>query len=120
MIHSLHHVDLIIDKMEEEKARGYYCSILGFGEIPKPNPKKGGLWLQLENIQIHLSYETKEGIDPRKTKAHIAFQVSSLATLEATLKKNGLSYKFQDPLPGMRRLETEDPFGHRIEFLELI
>ncbi|MEI7488076.1 MAG: hypothetical protein WCJ72_11835, partial [Chryseobacterium sp.] len=72
MIKRLDHVDIIIPKDGEDEARQYYCGILGMREIEKPEilKKNGGLWLQLDGSQVHLSYEKKEGVDPRKTKAH--------------------------------------------------
>lgn len=118
----LHHVDLIIPKGEDDTARRFYCDLLGLKEIDKPVVlrKNGGLWLQLGNAQIHLSFERKEGVDPRKTKAHIAIQVEDLDALESALQLAGFIVKKQAPLPGMRRMESEDPFGHRLEFLELL
>lgn len=110
----LHHVDLIIPNGKEDEAREFYCGLLKLKEIEKPDVlrKNGGLWLQLGKTQIHLSYEKKEGVDPRKTKAHIAFNVSDLQKLKEDLVSNGFMVKEQDQLPGMIRIESEDPFGH--------
>lgn len=121
MIKRLDHADLIIPKGAEDTARHYYCEILGMREIEKPEVlrKNGGLWLQLPGSQLHLGFEKKEGVDPRKTKAHLAFEVEDLQALETLLLKNGFQTKKQDQLPGMARMETEDPFGHRIEFLQM-
>lgn len=122
MTFDLHHADLIIPKGSEATAREFHCNLLGLVEIPKPEVlmKNGGLWLQLGNAQIHLSYEKKEGIDPRKTKAHVAFRVSDLKQLRNKLTTQGLPVKEQEQLPGMIRIESEDPFGHRLEFLQII
>jgi len=94
---------------------------LGLIEIQKPEvlQKNGGLWFQLENAQLHLSYEKKEGIDPRKTKAHIAFRVSDLQKIRSVLVAKGFVIKEQEQLPGMIRFESEDPFGNRLEFLQM-
>lgn len=118
----LHHVDLIIPKASESIARSFYCDLLGLTEIDKPDElkKNGGIWLQLGNAQIHLSYEKKEGIDPRKTKAHIALRVHDIEITKLELERRGFQVKTQDQLPGMIRIESEDPFGHRIEFLQMI
>ena len=71
-------------------------------------------------MQLHLSYEKKAGIDPRKTKAHIAFKVADLKKIEDVLISNGFSVKEQVQLPGMIRIESEDPFGHRLEFSQIL
>lgn len=122
MIKRLDHADIIIPKGAEDTARHYYCEILGMHEIEKPEiPRKnGGLRMQLNGAQLHLGHEKKEGVDPRKTKAHLAFEVDDLQALEELLLKNGFHTKKQDQLPGMARMETEDPFEHRIEFLQLL
>jgi catechol 2,3-dioxygenase-like lactoylglutathione lyase family enzyme len=123
MILSLHHADLIIPRGADERARDFYCRLLQIPEIEKPDVLKpnGGLWLQLgPHVQLHLSYEKKEGVDPRKTKAHVALQVRDLDAVERALREAGCPVKHQEQLPGQRRLESEDPFGHRLEFLQLL
>lgn len=121
-IKKFHHADLIIARGGEGEAKIFYCDLLGLREIPKPEVLRanGGLWLAIGDFQLHLSYEKKEGVDPRKTKAHLAFVVDDLARVERSLLAAGCSIKWQEQLPGMIRLETEDPFGHRLELLELI
>ena len=118
----MHHADIIIPKGGDDEARKYYCELLGFKEIAKPVTlqKNGGLWLEVGGTQLHLSYEKKEGIDPRKTKSHLAYEVENLRELEEKLINNGFTVKKQTPIPGMSRFESEDPFGHRVEFLQVI
>ena len=122
MIKALNHVDIIIPKDSDALARKYFCEILGLKEIAKPEVlrKNGGFWLELNNSQLHLSYEKKEGVDPKKTKAHFAFEVIDLKKMEERLNQNGYATKKQEQIPGMLRFESEDPFGHRIEFLQYL
>lgn len=116
----LNHADIIIPRGSELKAREFYCEVLGFQEIKKPKDlqKNGGLWLQLFDIQIHLSIE--DGYDPSKTKAHLAYEVSDLETLKSALTKYGLNWNDNSPVPGFIRGDVRDPFGNRIEFLQRI
>ncbi len=116
----LNHADIIIPRGSESKAREFYCDFLGFQEIEKPEDlqKNGGLWLQLSDVQIHLSIQ--DGYDPSKTKAHLAYEVSDLDRLKVALAKNGLSWNDNSPLPGFIRGDIRDPFGNRIEFLQRI
>jgi catechol 2,3-dioxygenase-like lactoylglutathione lyase family enzyme len=120
MIKSFHHANIIIPKNGEEQARQFYGNLLGFKEIEKPEVLKqnGGLWFELGNTQLHLSYEKKEGFDPRKTNSHLAYEVEDLEHLEKLLKDQGHPTKRQVQIPGIKRFESEDPFGHRIEFLQ--
>jgi hypothetical protein len=91
---------------------------LGFKEIEKPRDlqKNGGLWLQLSDIQIHLSIQ--DGYDPSKTKAHLAYEVSDIESLKGSLKERGINWNDNSPVPGFIRGDIRDPFGNRIEFLQ--
>src|SRR5688572_12560366 len=59
MIISIDHVQIAMPAGEEEKARAFYVDLLGFSEIPKPPElaKRGGVWFQSGNVQIHLGIE---------------------------------------------------------------
>lgn len=116
----LNHADIIIPKGSEQIAREFYCGLLGFREIDKPKDlqKNGGLWLQLSDIQIHLSIQN--GYDPSKTKAHLAYEVSDLEALKTSLKVRGIGWNENSPVPGFVRGDIRDPFGNRIEFLQKI
>jgi catechol 2,3-dioxygenase-like lactoylglutathione lyase family enzyme len=116
----LNHADIIIPRGTESLARDFYCSFLGFVEIEKPVDlrKNGGLWLQLENVQIHLSVQDE--FDPSKTKAHLAYEVSDLEALKSALTERKIKWNENSPVPGFIRGDIRDPFGNRIEFLQKI
>lgn len=118
LVTRLNHVDIIIPKGSETQAREFYCEFLGLGEISKPAnlQKNGGLWLTLGEIQIHLSVQ--DGYDPGKTKAHLAYEVEDLSLVKELLKKRGVKFNENSPVPGFVRGDIRDPFGNRIEFLE--
>ena len=120
MITNLHHVDIIIPKGSESKARQFYCEILGLREIQKPDEFKpnGGLWLELESSQIHLSTEKFEGVDPRKTKAHVAYEVDSLQETVERLETFNIDIKDSIQISGHSRVNTHDPFGNRVELIQ--
>ena len=108
------HVQLSIPPGGEAKARAFYIDVLGFHEVPKPEPMRarGGMWFA---EGIHL------GIEPDMrplVKAHPALVVSDLAALEARLVAAGCAFKAADDQPGVRRGHCWDPFGNRIELIE--
>ncbi|MGF7086602.1 hypothetical protein JOD24_000431 [Kroppenstedtia sanguinis] len=47
-------------------------------EIPKPDSLngRGGFWLRLGDVEIHVG--TEDGMDRNRTKAHLAYQVEDL------------------------------------------
>ncbi len=115
---SIDHVQIVMPVGEEEQARSFYVSILGFREIPKPAElaKRGGVWFQSQNVQLHLGVEA----DFRAArKAHPAFIVSDLEELLFKVQSAGYEIDTsQPPLDGYKRAHVLDPFGNRIELME--
>lgn len=118
MILDLHHIQIAIPKNQEETARAFYGGILGFLEVEKPPALRGrgGLWLKAPHVQLHLGVE-----DPFRAaqKAHPGFRVLSLQAAMSHLEANGIAYQFDIDLPDLRRIYINDPFGNRIELLEV-
>jgi len=101
----------------EDKARAFYCGVLGLAEIAKPLhlATRGGCWFESENVKLHL------GVDREfraATKAHPALRVSGLAELLERCRKGGYRVVGGEPLDGYRRAYLADPFGNRIEVME--
>lgn len=118
MILGLHHAQITIPRDAETEARLFYCEVLGLEEIPKPEVLRGrgGFWIQLAGVQIHVG--TEDGVDRRKTKAHLGFEVDDVDAMKTIILSRGLEVFEGDPLPGLVRFEMRDPFGNRLEFLE--
>jgi len=118
MIRSINHVQLTIPGGAEEKARHFYCQILGLPEIEKPASllERCGLWLQVGDRQVHLGVEDR--VDRRLTKAHIAYEVTDLSAWKGKLTALGIEVLEGIPIPGYDRFEFRDPFGNRVEFME--
>jgi len=114
---SLHHVQLAMPAGQENRARRFYIDILGFEELPKPAilAARGGLWLALGPINLHLGVEN----DFRAArKAHPAFLAQNLDEIAARFASADIPVAWDDDLPGFRRFYVADPFGNRIEIME--
>ena len=120
MIINLHHVQITIPKNEEEKAREFYCDLLGLPEIEKPDSLKhrGGFWLQVGTQEVHVG--TEDGVERDKTKAHIAYQVDDINYWKERLTENNIEIIESIPIPNFHRFEFRDPFGNRIEMIQQI
>jgi catechol 2,3-dioxygenase-like lactoylglutathione lyase family enzyme len=118
MIKSLHHIQLAMPKGGEAAARGFYCAVLGMVEVEKPDVLRGrgGVWFETGAVRVHLGVEEPFAA---ARKAHPAFEVVNLEATTAQLEKLGIGYRRDIDLPRMRRVYVEDPFGNRIELLEL-
>lgn len=119
MIEGLHHIQIAMPKGSENDARIFYCGVLGFAEVEKPTELcgRGGIWLQSKNVRLHLGVE--EPFAPAK-KAHPGFRVSSLENTVAYLEAVGVELRADIDLPDIKRIFVSDPFGNRIELLEVI
>ncbi|TGB04944.1 VOC family protein [Halobacillus salinus] len=113
------HIQLAAPAGSEEEARTFFNGILGLTEIEKPEnlKKRGGVWFQLGNYQIHIGIE--EPFSPAK-KAHPAFQVREIEALKTHLTDKEYPFVVDDNLPGANRIYVQDPFGNRMEMLEWI
>jgi catechol 2,3-dioxygenase-like lactoylglutathione lyase family enzyme len=118
-ITGIHHVQITCPRGQEETARRFYRDVLGFEEVAKPAPLagRGGLWLAVGSLQLHIG--TEDGIDRTATKAHVAYQVTDLASWRARLHALGVHTGEGVSIPGLNRCEFRDPFGNRVEFIEV-
>lgn len=113
----LEHVQLAMPEGGEDAARRFYCDILGIPEVPKPArlASRGGCWFESGDLKVHLGVETD--FRPAR-KAHPAFLVSGLATVTERLTAARHVVVNDEPLNGLDRVYTDDPFGNRIELME--
>lgn len=118
MILKVQHAQITIPVGEEEKAREFYCELLGLREIPKPESLKqrGGFWMELSGFQIHVG--TENDFDRKATKAHLAYEVENLESWREKSKAQNIEILDGVKIPNYERFEFRDPFGNRVEFLE--
>jgi catechol 2,3-dioxygenase-like lactoylglutathione lyase family enzyme len=115
----LDHVQLAMPAGQEEAARAFYVDVIGLVEEPKPAnlAGRGGVWFRAGTLRLHL------GIDKdfhAAHKAHPAILVRGLSELAARCRAAGFPPVTDEPLEGFGRIYVNDPFGNRIEFLELL
>jgi catechol 2,3-dioxygenase-like lactoylglutathione lyase family enzyme len=116
-LETIDHVQLAMPPGEEDKARPFYCDLLGLPEQPKPAylAKRGGCWFESDTVKVHLGVE-----DPFRParKAHTAFRVSDVRDLAARARAAGYDVVADERLEGFERLYIYDPFGNRLEFMQ--
>jgi len=74
-------------------ARDFYCGVLGFEELPRPDLGIPGMWLKVGDLQLHF-IETDEMPTPGKGFPHYALHVPTDkfdATIEA-LRAAGVAF----------------------------
>jgi catechol 2,3-dioxygenase-like lactoylglutathione lyase family enzyme len=117
-IKALDHVQLAMPSGREAEARAFYSGILGIPETVKPPQlaRRGGCWFERGDLKIHLGVEAD--FRPAR-KAHPALIVDDLPALKAALAAAGFALRADEPLEGYDRIFVDDPFGNRIELMEL-
>jgi catechol 2,3-dioxygenase-like lactoylglutathione lyase family enzyme len=117
-VRRLDHILLAMPAGRESDARKFYQGTLGIPEAMKPPDlaARGGCWFEDGELKIHLGVE-KTFVPARK--AHPAFIVDDLAGLTAALIKAGYPVSHDVPLEGYHRIFVDDPFGNRIELMEV-
>ncbi|WP_054768465.1 VOC family protein [Lysinibacillus parviboronicapiens] len=121
MIIGLHHAQITIPKGAEEEAKHFYSTVLGLKEIEKPDSLKGrgGFWLQVGGIEVHVG--TEDGFDRLTTKAHIAYQVDDVCYKKKRLtEQQHIVILDSVPIPHFERFEFRDPFGNRVEIIQAL
>lgn len=114
---ALDHVQLAMPPGREADAEAFYCGLLGFTRVPKPEKlaARGGCWFEHGAVKLHLGAE--KDFKAAK-KAHPALVVRGLDALVARLAAAQVPIRPDDEIPGVKRVHIEDPFGNRIELIE--
>jgi catechol 2,3-dioxygenase-like lactoylglutathione lyase family enzyme len=114
---AIDHVQLAMPAGREQEADAFYCELLGFAAVPKPEPlaARGGRWYASAKVHVHLGVET--AFRPAK-KAHPALRVSGFDELLQQFDTHGVSWRRDHELPDLRRVYVDDPFGNRIELID--
>lgn len=120
MITGINHVQITIPTGAETDARGFYCDFLGLTEVPKPDSLagRGGFWMMAGKTPIHVG--TGDDVQRTSTKAHIAYEVTNLQAWREKLSAHGIKILEGIPIPGHDRFEFRDPFGNRVEMVEVL
>ncbi|QQM29439.1 VOC family protein [Martelella lutilitoris] len=116
---SIHHIQLAMPEGREDEARAFYAGVLGVPEVEKPDNlrARGGCWFERGELRIHLGVE--QDFRPAK-KAHPAFLVDDVAAVAAAVEKAGHVVTPDAPLEGFLRTYVYDPFGNRIELMQVL
>jgi catechol 2,3-dioxygenase-like lactoylglutathione lyase family enzyme len=117
-VRRLDHILLAMPAGRESEARKFYQGILGIPEATKPSElaARGGCWFEDGELKVHLGVE--KNFAPAR-KAHPAFIVDDLAALISALVQAGFPISHDEPLEGYDRIFVHDPFGNRIELMEV-
>ena len=114
----LNHVHISVPAEQLEEARIFYTDVMGLKQAARPDDvfDAPGYWFNINDIELHIGTEPAM---PRSIR-HYAFEVDDLATAKQHLTANGVEVMEEPVIPGRERFSFIDPFGNRVELLELI
>lgn len=119
MFDRLHHMQLTMPRGEEPAARSFYGDVLAMSEVDKPPAlaARGGAWFRAGGVELHLGVD--DDFRPAR-RGHPGILVDDLDDVVRRLRSAGQDATWDGDFPGYRRVYAYDPFGNRLEFLELI
>jgi catechol 2,3-dioxygenase-like lactoylglutathione lyase family enzyme len=111
------HINISVPPERLEEAFEFYSEVLGLEQIDRPDKIFGskGYWFDIGDIQLHISCEKPL---PRSTR-HTAFEVADIAAARKQLEKFGVEITEEPKLPNRDRFAFIDPFGNRMELLQI-
>lgn len=110
------HVCVPPERLEEAKV--FYTKVLGLELIARPDHlfSSAGYWLNIGDVQLHI------GVEPALPRSirHTAIEVADVDAARKHLEANDVEIVEEPVIPGRRRFAFIDPFGNRMELLQLI
>ena len=109
------HVQLAIPVGAEEIARRFYVGVFGLAEVSKPSTMaaRGGAWFERGCVRIHV------GVEDPFVPAHKAHPAITIRNLQDFIDTSGLAATWNTELVGVLRCHVSDPFGNRIELIDV-
>ncbi len=109
------HVQMAIPVGAEDQARLFYVGVLGLAEIPKPPvmAARGGAWFESGAVRVHV------GAEAEFVAARQAHPALTMRGLRAFIDASGLAATWNEEIEGLVRCHVYDPFGNRIELVDV-
>ena len=110
------HICIPLERLEE--ARNFYTHIIGLELITRPDQlfNSPGYWFNIGDAQLHLGVEAGLPFSDR----HTALEVADILSAQKHLEANGITISPQAKVPGWERFAFVDPFGNRMELLQIV
>jgi catechol 2,3-dioxygenase-like lactoylglutathione lyase family enzyme len=112
------HFHICVPPERLEEAKDFYTNVIGLELIDRPDHlfSSAGYWLNIGNVQLHI------GVEPALPQSirHTALEVIDVDAARKHLEDNNVEIVEEPAIPGRRRFAFIDPFGNRMELLQII
>ncbi len=114
----VNHINICVPPERLEEAKEFYTNLLRLKLIDRPNHlfSSPGYWLDIGDIHLHIGVEPFLG----RSSRHTAFSVVDIVKARKHLKAYGIEIQDEAEIPGWARFLFVDPFGNRMELLQII
>jgi catechol 2,3-dioxygenase-like lactoylglutathione lyase family enzyme len=111
------HIHICVPPDRLAEARKFYNEIIGLPliERPKELDASRGYWFKLADIELHIGVE----LPGTKTRRHTALEIIDIKAAREHLTKNHVEIEEEPHLPGRERFAFIDPFGNKMELLQI-
>ena len=111
------HVHICVPPERLAEAKSFYADVIGLQLIERPKELDGskGYWFKMGEIQLHIGVEQATG----KTRRHTAMQIENIEAVKTYLENQEVPIIEEPYLPGRIRFAFLDPFGNKMELLEI-
>ena len=111
------HFHICVPPERLEEAKDFYTNVIGLELIDRPDHifSSAGYWLNIGNVQLHI------GVEPALPQSirHTALEVTDVDAARRHLEDNNVEIVAEPVIPGRRRFAFIDPFGNRMELLQI-
>ncbi|MDP9048143.1 MAG: VOC family protein [Bacteroidota bacterium] len=113
----INHIHICAPPERLEEARRFYADVMGLTEVHRPEVFPApGHWFAAGDIELHIGVEDLQ----IETIRHSAFEVADIAAARKQLETHGIEISEEPVIPGRERFSFLDPFGNRMELLQII
>lgn len=114
----LDHFHVCVPPERLEEARLFYGDVIGLEQIYRPDHlfSSAGYWFNVGDLQLHIGVETAL---PR-TIRHVAMEVADIDAARQLLEVHNVELVEEPIIPGRTRFAFIDPFGNRMELLQIM
>jgi len=112
------HFHVCVPPERLEEARLFYSGVIGLEQIERPDHlfSSGGYWFNIGDAQLHVGVEAPL----RRSIRHTAVEVFDVTDARRHLESQGVEIVEEPVIPGRERFAFIDPFGNRMELLQLL
>ncbi len=127
-IDALHHASIMVSDLE--RAKQFYCDLLGLEPLPRPPRAVPGMWLKVGDAQVHVLVGNvdsfpltgeRKALEARGLAGHFALRVADVHRARMRLAEAGyppLGDLVERP-DGSKSVFVRDPDGNLVEFIQV-